>query len=100
VVRDSKQRPVERAEHQPVNCRYCAKYDDEAKKGWDGFSRKNAYLFKSFLLAKAFGVLPRPGGTDQQDDETMDKFIILENIFNSSAEQVQTNMLSSIVGAS
>jgi len=51
------------------------------------------------LLAKSFGVLPRPGGTDQQDGDTMDSFIMLGNIFDSNAEQVQASIISGVFGA-
>lgn len=83
----------------PPNCNVCKKYDSETGKIWQGFSRRNFYHFKSFLLCKAFGVLPRVGGTDNQDPGQMDMFILLSEIFEKNHEMRDKNFQLKMMGS-
>lgn len=65
-----------------VNCSFCEKYDRETEEIWERFTPRNAYIFKVFLAARAFGVLPRPGGIDQQDPYLLDILVVLNEMFD------------------
>jgi len=95
--------PMQRGEHQPVDCRYCKKYDEKTGEVWKKFTKHNEYVFKSFLIAKAFGALPRPGAIDQQDPHLMDTFIMLDQIYTQYAEssmaEREVGLISAMLGA-
>ncbi len=73
--------PIKRPDNIPVVCTTCDKYDRETGEVWEGFTPKNRFLFKSFLVAHHFGGLPRKGGVDCQDPSIMDSFVLLAEIF-------------------
>ncbi|MHA2065872.1 MAG: hypothetical protein ACXABY_15995, partial [Candidatus Thorarchaeota archaeon] len=70
---------------------------------WEKFTKRNEYVFKSFLIAKAFGALPRPGAIDQQDPHLMDAFIMLDQIYTQHAEdsmaEREVGLISAMMGA-
>jgi hypothetical protein len=78
---------------QPPNCMLCKKYDEETGKIWNGFSKKNLYIFESFLIAYKFKVLPRKGGIDEQDPKIMSLFILLSEIFDRKYELANKEVL-------
>ncbi len=65
----------------PVDCTICAKWDFEKEEPWLAFTAKNQYYFTVFLIARAFGHLPRAGGINDQDGDTMRNLLLLHNIF-------------------
>ena len=81
VLKDSKGFPIERGKDVPVNCKLCKKFDTLTNTAWKGFTAKNEYVFKCFLMAHYFGTLPRDGGVDNQLPEILDTFIVLEEMF-------------------
>lgn len=83
VVNGPDDKPIERAETLPVNCTMCKKWDDDAEEAWEKFTRKNQYYFTVYRVAHAFGQLPRAGGIDIQDSETMENLLLLDTLFES-----------------
>ncbi len=65
-----------------VNCTFCEKYDRETEKVWERFTPKNEYIFTVFQAARAFGVLPRAGGIDQQSPFLMNVLIVLNEMYD------------------
>ncbi len=50
---------------------------------WEKFTRKNQYYFTVYRIARAFGQLPRAGGIDKQDNDTMENLLMLDTLFES-----------------
>ena len=86
----------------PPNCKICRKHDNEAGKVWEGFTRRNAYYFKSFLICRAFGVLPRTGGVDNQNPYQMELFVVLSEMFEKhgimDAKNFQLKLMGNVKG--
>jgi len=72
---------IERDSSSKLNCTMCGKWDSEMQCVWEDFTPHNAYIFKTFLAARAFKALPRRGGIDDQDPEMMTKMIALNEMF-------------------
>ncbi|MBW8002624.1 MAG: hypothetical protein FVQ80_11485 [Planctomycetes bacterium] len=85
-----------------VTCSFCEKFDHETGKVWEGFTHKNTYIFRVFLAARAFGVLPRPGGSDQQDPFLLDVLVVLNEMFDRKesldAREFYVKMSARMVG--
>lgn len=79
-------KPIERSGAQKPNCKLCKKFDNTTGKVWEGFIPRNIYYFEAFLIARAFNVLPKIGGIDQQDPFVMSIFILLNMIFDKADE--------------
>ncbi len=56
------------------------------------------FLFKSFLVAYHFNVLPRAGGIDYQDPKTMDNFILLAELFRTQGTIDERTFQAKLVG--
>lgn len=100
LLKDSTGKSIERKENDKPKCNLCAKFDSSIGKVWDGFTPKNDYIFRTFLIAHYFRALPKPGGIDQQDPFIMDILIVLEEIFTKRKEidniELQTKLLTNI----
>ena len=81
ILKDSKGKPLERNDKTLPNCRLCQKHDNSDGSIWNGFTTKNEYYFKTFLVAHYFGVLPRVGGIDQQSPIIVEILIVLKEMF-------------------
>ena len=85
-----------------VNCAFCEKYDRETGEIWEGFTPRNAYLFSVFQAARAFKVLPRLGGVDQQDPFVMDVLVVLNEMFDRKTDldnkEFQVKMSARMIG--
>lgn len=65
-------------------CKLCKKWDAELNQRWHGFTSRNLYYFSTFLAARAFKALPRPGGIDQQDPTLMGILVMLNELYSTS----------------
>ncbi len=98
IVKGQDGEPIERPKNIPVVCSTCEKYDNETGEVWRCFTTRNRYLFKSFLIAHHFGVLPREGGIDQQDPRDMDKFVLLAELFRVQGVVDEREFQAKLVG--
>lgn len=79
---------ISRPDNLQPNCKLCAKWIEDLKKPWDGWISRNEYYFLTYRSCKAFGSLPKPGGSDCQCKETMEILLLLETIF-TCAEKLE-----------
>lgn len=77
---------IERPESMPPRCDLCKKRDKDTGYIWEKFTPKNEYLFTVFRAAKAFGVLPRAGGIDNQIPEVLSTLLLLNDIFENAED--------------
>ena len=95
-IKNPEGKKIKRPKEMPVNCSRCKKWDEKSNCAFTGFTQKNQYIFNSFLLAKAFSVLPRKGGIDDQDPKIMNAFILLNTLFDCEDEVQKQKLFSSI----
>lgn len=68
----------------PPVCEACAKWDAETKRPWPGFTAEN---WRAFAIARAcleLGALPRPGGIEQQEPETLETLLLVKAVKESA----------------
>ena len=87
----------------PVKCKNCPKCINpknlnEEPEIFDGFTVKGDYYFRVFRVAKYFGLLPKPGGIDQQDAFTLDVMLLLNEMFDRHTEMNNRNFLMRLSG--
>ena len=70
------------------------------EEAWSKFTPKNQYYFTSYLIARAFHQLPRAGGIDVQDKETMDALLLLHTLSESHEETDEKNFRIKLAGLS
>lgn len=71
---------------QPI-CSRCNKYDAATGTIWEKFGKRNRYYFDAYLACKTFSVLPRSGGYDQQDPDTMKMLMLIDLIFKTRTKE-------------
>jgi hypothetical protein len=100
VIYGPGKKPLPRQKGQEPNCAICPKYDTETKITWNGFTKKNKYYFNGYRICKSFCTLPRSGGYDKQDPETMEMFSLLDIIFSSSNKEDESvgKVLKKLIG--
>ena len=67
----------------------------------DGWDEGNAGIFKCYMLASKFGIMPRAGGLDQQSSEVIDGFYLLtltERGVVQNTEKQKLGMILPILG--
>ena len=63
----------------PPNCKACLKNAEHS----EVLTTSNMWAYKNYVVCKALGCLPLPGGTESQDPVVMQKFEILAMIDRS-----------------
>jgi len=92
---------LERQPGQEPQCKLCEKFDEDRGEVWEGFTPKNEKLFRVFLICWFFKKLPFDGGVFDQDEKTIEVFMLLAELFSRSKDvqdkkfqmQVSTNKL-------
>jgi len=64
----------------PAFCRACPRFDASRGRPWPGFTPREDRTFQIFRTCDAFGVLPRPGGAEQQEPGSMEVLLMLKQV--------------------
>lgn len=87
----------------PVNCELCGKFiskENGKVKVFQRFNNIEEYVFNALRTARAFKVLPKAGGYDDQNPEIMEILLFLNDIQDRSREVDSKNFQMSLVSAS